>query len=125
MVTKVNGFPQRGVWFSADVAFLNINVTGGDFVNDCDGVNGADSDLEAILELVQQHGTVIALSLESATEVNLMVDYAQQYATDGTTIGNGPASTIVTDLVTAIDAIAGLSGTAVVVADGFVALDTV
>jgi hypothetical protein len=124
MVTKVNGYPQRGFWFSADVATLNITTTGGDFINDADGVNGADSVLEEICELVSAHGTIIALSLAGAADLNLMVDYAQAFATDGTTIGGQTASTIETDLETAINGLAGQSAAAVTIQDGFTAAAT-
>ena len=125
MVTKVNGLPERGFWFSKDVATLNITTTGGDFVNDADGVNGVDSVLEQIIELVQARGTVIAISIAGAADLNLMVDYAQAFTVEANDpLGGGAANTVEADLETAINGLAGQSVAAVTVADGFTAADT-
>ncbi len=33
MVVRISGAPRQGVWFSADVRFLDFTVTNGDFIN--------------------------------------------------------------------------------------------
>lgn len=119
MVTKVNGLPQRGFWFSADVRTLRIVATaGGDFVNDADGVNGVDSELEQVIEAVQQYATVIGVSIEAAGVLNVIVDYANQF-----TAGNSEttAGSVELALAADIDAVGNLATITVDTHDGFVA----
>jgi hypothetical protein len=78
-----------------------------------------DSDLEQCLEILAQRGTVIGLSVASDTVIEVMVDYAQAFVSEGTTVGNQAGVDVTTDLETQIDAIAGLSSAAIVVNTGF------
>lgn len=119
MVTKVNGLPERGFWFSKDVKTLRIVATaGGDFVNDADGVNGVDSELEQVIEAIQTRATVIAVSIEAAGQLNVIVDYANAF-----TVGNSEttANSVEAELATAIDAIGDLATITVDTHDGFIA----
>lgn len=95
MVVRTNGAPRQGVWFSADVRFLDFTVTNGDFVNDltvtttdprqADVVN---STLEVVLEAIASRGTVIALTVVDATNASVIVDYAQAYDPANEGLGN-------------------------------------
>lgn len=119
MVTKVNGLPERGFWFSKDVKTLRIVATaGGDFVNDADGVNGVDSELEQVIEAIQTRATVIAVSIEAAGQLNVIVDYANAF-----TVGNSEttANSVEAELATAIDAVGDLATITVDTHDGFIA----
>lgn len=119
MVTKVNGLPERGFWFSKDVKTLRIVATaGGDFVNEADGVNGVDSELEQVIEAIQTRATVIAVSIEAAGQLNVIVDYANAF-----TVGNSEttANSVEAELATAIDAIGDLATITVDTHDGFIA----
>lgn len=109
MVTRVNGAPEAGVWFSADVRFLNLDVTGGDFANDLANAV-VNSGLEMTLEAVATRATIIGLNVVDATTLEVMVDYAQAY--------DDPA--VVAEVEAAIDALAGLSATAITVNSLFV-----
>jgi hypothetical protein len=98
MATRINGAPQEGVWFSADVRFATLTVTGGDFQNDVDN-EVVNSGLEMVIEAVQTRCTVIGLRVTSATVIELIMDYAQAY----------DDSAVVTEVEALIDALAGLS----------------
>ncbi len=127
MVVRTNGAPRQGVWFSADVRFVQLTVTGGDFVNDLTIVTSdprqadvVNSGLEQVIEILQTRGTVIGLSVASATVSQFIVDYGQ--AIDplaGSALGNQTAQNIASELETAIDAISGFSSAALVVEEGF------
>jgi hypothetical protein len=78
MVDRVNGSPKEGVWFSADVRFLNVVATNGDFANDI-STELVDSGLEQALEALATRGTIIGLNVVNATTFEVMVDYAQAY----------------------------------------------
>jgi len=80
MTTRISGLPRQGLWFSADIITMRIEVVGGDFINDVNGENPAQSSaLENILRVVSQYGTVIGMSVESATVVHIIADYAQKF----------------------------------------------
>lgn len=127
MVVRVNGAPRQGVWFSADVRFVQVTVTGGDFLADLTVVTTdprqadvVDSGLEQVLEILATRGTVIGLSVESATVIQTIVDYGQ--AIDplaGSALGNQVQFDVAADLETQIDAISGFSSAALVVEEGF------
>lgn len=112
MVERVSGGPKQGVWFSADVRFLNVVVTGMTAVTDL-GADpaGVDSSLELVLEALATRGTVIGLAVGNETTIAVMVDYAQAY----------DDAAVVTEVQGLIDANAGLSGAAITVEEGFVA----
>jgi hypothetical protein len=89
MVTRINGAPAQGVFFSKDVRFVSVTVGTGtvDFEADltvtstsprqADVVN---SELEQVLELLATRGTIIGVSVVSGgAAVNVMVDYAQAF----------------------------------------------
>lgn len=110
MVDKVNGNVQQGFFFEKDVCTVSVTATGGDFVDDINGVNPPQSNaLDDIVELLSAYGTVIGVSVAGAGEVHFMLGYAQQLLTDGDALGGSAATTIETDLETAINAI-DLSG---------------
>ncbi len=111
MVTRVNGGVVEGLWFSADVTFAELSVTGATFATDV-ATPAPDSSLELVIEAVQSRGTVIGISVESETIVHLIIDYAQAYGTSGTTVGNQSATDVLTEVEALIDANAGLSASA-------------
>jgi len=117
MVTKINGLPTRGFWFSKDVKTVTVVSTGGDFIDDADGVNGVDSALEQVLEVLQTRATVIALSITNATTIQVIVDYANAFTAGLTEATSG---SVEEEVSVAIDLIAGLSSTTVDTFDGFV-----
>jgi len=111
MVVRIKGAPRQGVWFSADVRFLDLTVTNGDFVNDLTIVTTdprqadvVNSTLEVVIEAVATRGTVIGVTVEDATHVNLMVDYAQAYDPDSVVLGNQDAIGVIAEVTALIDA---------------------
>lgn len=127
MVVRTNGAPRQGVWFSADVRFVQLTVTGGDFLGDLTVVTTdprqadvVDSGLEQVIEILQTRGTVIGLSVASATVSQFIVDYGQ--AIDplaGSALGNQAQVDVEAELEAQIDAISGFSSAALVVEEGF------
>ena len=109
MATRINGAPKEGVWFSADVRFLNVTVVGSAFDTDLSNAV-VDSGLEMSLEAIATRGTIIGLNGVSATVFEVMVDYAQAY----------DDAAVATEVEALIDAIAGLSASAIVVNTSFV-----
>jgi len=123
MVTRVNGAPRQGAWFSAGVRFVELTVDTTTFLTDLTVAGTADvvnSDLEIVIELLQQRGTVIGMSVETASIVQFMVDYGQ--AVDplaGTAIGNQTAQNIEAEFEAAVIANTTATAAAVVVQQGF------
>ena len=123
MVTRINGAPRQGVWFSADVRFVSVTVTGTTtFLSDltvtttdprqADVVN---SDLEQVIEILNTRGTVIGMSVDTDLIANFMVDYAQAFDPDNVALGGQTAQDINAELDAAIVAI-GATVTSVVIA---------
>ena len=114
MVTRVNGGPAQGVWFSKDVRFINVTSTNGgtSFLTELDdsptagGVNGK---LEQAIEALKTRGTVIGLNVTGASTFSVIVDYAQAY----------DDAAVVTEVQALIDAIDGLSASGLAVTEGF------
>jgi hypothetical protein len=129
MVERVHGGPKQGVWFSQDVRFLNIEVTGMTAVADL-GADpaGVDSSLELVLEAVATRGTIIGLNVVDATNISVIVDYAQAF--DGATqpapgtapLGKGQLTDaqVVAEVEALINANVGLSLADIEVFKGFV-----
>jgi len=131
MVTRVNGAPQQGVWFSKDVRFLNVNLTtnnGADFLADLvdpadlalsgtgegrgltQRLAAVDSDLEIALEAIATRGTIVGLTVTAADDFNVIVDYAQAY----------DDAAVLTEVEALIDALATVTASAITVEQGFV-----
>ena len=101
MVTRINGAPAQGVFFSKDVRFVSVTIDTGTtaFLTDLTvtstsprQADAPNSDLEQIVEIMSQRGSVIGMTVASDSVVNFMVDYGQ--AIDplaGTAIGNQTA----------------------------------
>ena len=111
MVVRVNGAPRQGVWFSADVRFLTVTVTNGDFINDLTIVTTdprqadvVNSTLEVVLEAIATRATVIGFTVTGATVVSVMVDYAQAYDPAATTLGNQAAIDVEAEVTALVDA---------------------
>ena len=133
MVTRVNGGPVQGVWFSKDVRFIDVTCTNGgvSFLSELlaspidtnaddilDNVNGK---LEQALEVIATRGTIIGLTVTGANTFSVIVDYAQAF--DGQTFGPGAGvedGTVGEQVQFAINAIADLSATGLTVEEGFV-----
>lgn len=114
MVERVHGAPKQGFWFSAGVRTLEVTATGGTFLADLTAAGQADAvntGLEQVLEAIATRATVIAVSVASATVVNVMVDYAQAF-------DDAAVVTEVQNLINAIS-VPDLSAAAIVVTDGF------
>jgi hypothetical protein len=116
MVDRVNGAVRQGFYFSGNVRSLQVTVTGGTFLADLTVAGTADvvnSGLEQVLEAIATRGSIIAVSVASATVVHVLVDYAQAF----------DDAAVVTEVQGLIDAIAtpNLSASAIVVANGFAA----
>ncbi len=123
MINRIKGGPRQGVWFSADVRFLNITTDNSDWLADLlPDPDGVDSGLERIIEAVETRGTVIGIAVASDTLLTVMVDYGQAFNPDNVTLGNQTAQDIDAELVAAIDAIdapENYASTTVVAFDGF------
>lgn len=118
MVTKVHGQIKQGVWVEKGVKFLSITATSGTFLEDLFLNDGVDPEtqntgLEQVLRAVAMRGTILGVSVASATVVHVMVGFGSGYAATDDTIG--------LELEAAINAIAtpNLSGAIVAVNEGF------
>jgi len=111
MVVPAAQSPAEGLWFSADVVFASLQVTGMTAATDI-ATPTVGSSLDLVLEAVSQRGTVIGLRVTDETNIQLILDYAQAYGTSGTTVGNQVAQDILDDIEGDIDANAGLSASA-------------
>ena len=128
MVTRTNGAPEQGFWFSQDVRTIVITATNGDFLEDLT-VKTTDpreadipnSGLEQLIEVVQTRATVIGLSVASATEVHLLVDYANAYTAGNTEADSGSVEEEIANAIDAIGSPVDLSSTTVDTFDGFAA----
>jgi len=129
MVTRVNGAPAQGAWFSAGVRFVQLTVDTATYLTDltvtttdprqADVVN---SDLEIVIELLATRGTVIGLSVETASIAQFIVDYGQ--AVDplaGSALGGQTQIDIEAEFEAAVIANTTATTAAVVVEQGFVA----
>lgn len=132
MVTRTNGAPRQGVWFSADVRLVSVTVDTTTFLTDltvaATGTTDRQADvpnsvLEQVIEVLQTRGTVVGMTVETASIAHFMVDYGQ--AIDplaGSSLGNQTAQNIEAELenaIIAIDAPANVTTCAVAVFDGF------
>ena len=119
MVTRINGAPRQGVWFSSDVRFVSVTVTGTTtFLSDLTVAGTADvvnSDLEQVIEILNTRGTVIGMSVDTDLIAYFMVDYAQAFDPDNVALGGQTAQDINAEIDAAIVAI-GATVTSVVVA---------
>ena len=121
MVVRIQGGPQEGLWFSANVVFAELVVTGATFETDLAGGDDGgigdnppvgdevNSSLEIVLEAVNTRGTVIGVDLESETVVHLLIDYGQAYGSSGTDVGNQVATDVLAEVEALIDDDAALS----------------
>lgn len=109
MVTKVNGGVSSGVFFSKDVAF--VNVASANILAAEEGVEG--SNLEQVCEVLQQYGNIIAMQVENGVALHLIMDYAQALGTSNTTVGGQAGTDVIAALETALDAILTTSTTTV------------
>jgi hypothetical protein len=131
MVTRVNGAPAQGFFFSKDVRVVTVTIDTGTtaFLSDltvkttnpyqADVVN---SDLEVCLEALATRGTVIGLTVASDSVFHAMVDYGQ--AIDplaGSTLGNQPAQspTPVAAMESIIEGLATVTAATITVNPGF------
>ena len=116
MTTKVNGRIEQGIWFSADVRFVQVTATGGAFLADLTAADAADdvnTSLEKAVRALATRGTVIGLNVVSATVFEVIMDHAQAF-------DDAAVVTEVQDLIDSIDAPSDLSATAIVAVAGFV-----
>lgn len=111
MVIPAAQSPAEGLWFSADVVFATLTVTGMTAQTDVDTPT-VGSSLDVVLEAVQTRGTVVGLRVTGETVVELIIDYAQAYGTSGTTVGNQTATDVLTEVEALIDLDGALSGAA-------------
>ena len=111
MVVPAAQSPEEGLWFSADVVFATLTVTGMTAQVDVDTPT-VGSSLDVVLEAVAARGNVIGLRVTSDTVIELIVDYGQAYGSSGTTVGNQVAQDVLTEVEAAIDADGALSGAA-------------
>ena len=134
MVTRFHGAPRQGVWFSKDVAFVQLTATGALFltdltlqtyvdVNNPRQADAPNSSLEQVLELLATRGTVIGLTVETDEIITVIVDYGQAIVPlAGTALGGQTAQNIEAELeaaIIAIDAPTDITAAALVVSTGF------
>ncbi len=111
MVVRTNGAPRQGVWFSADVRFVTVTVTNGDFINDLTVVTTdprqadvVNSTLEVVLEALATRGTVIGLTVTGATVASVIVDYAGAYDPANEGLGNAAVIDVEAEVTALVDA---------------------
>lgn len=133
MVDRTNGAPRQGVWFSSDVRFVQLTVDTATFLADltvaATGTTARQDDvpnsiLEQVIEVLQTRGTVIGMSIETASIAQFMVDYGQ--AIDplaGSALGNQTQINVEAELegeiVGLTDGVATVGTAALVVESGF------
>lgn len=126
MVTRVHGAPRQGMWFSADVRVLTITATNGAFLADLTAadpdVDLPNSGLEQVLEAVATRATIIGLTVEDATTLHVMVDYANAFTAGNTEADADTIEEEVAAAINAIDAPVDLSDATVDTFDGFAGL---
>jgi len=112
MTTKVNGNSFQGSWFERDTSIVHVTATGVDFTADV--IGGIP---EQVMRIMQTRGTVIGYTVVDATNAHFMFGHAA--GAWGTTV---PVNTpdVKAELVAAIDGLAGVSASALVVYEGFV-----
>ena len=118
MVTRVNGGVYQGVWVEKDVKFLQITSTSATYLTDlktdesvAQKAEAVNSDLEIVLELVAQRGTILGVNVTSDTVVEVMVGYAGAY-----TVGNTQATDPSVEKVLSEDIIAETAATVCAIA---------
>lgn len=129
MVTRIQGAPQQGVWFSADVRFVQLTVNTSTYLTDLVAdetraqlLAGVNSDLEIVLELLSTRCTVIGLSVETALVAQFMVDYGQGVdPLAGSDLGGQDQVSFETWFEAAVIANTTATTAEVVVEEGFVA----
>ncbi len=133
MVVRVKGAIRQGVWFSADVRFVQLTVDTTTFLTDlvadeteAQQLAGVNSILEQVVEVFSTRATVIGLSVETASIVQLMVDYGQ--AIDplaGVTLGGQVAQDMDVEfdaqIIGITDGVQTVTTSVIVVEQGFVA----
>lgn len=128
MVVRTNGAPRQGVWFSADVLFVQLTVVGSTFLTDLTVTSTdprqadvVDSDLEQVIEALETRGTVLGLNVDSDTVIQVIVDYGQAFEpfSGGSALGNQTAIDVELEIEAAVNAITGLSAAALVISRGF------
>lgn len=129
MVTRINGAPAQGVFFSKDVRFVSVTIDTGTtaFLTDLTvtttsprQADAPNSDLEQIVEIMSQRGSVIGMTVASDSVVHFMVDYGQ--AIDplaGTAIGGQTAQGVGAALELEIEALATVTAATIAVQQGF------
>ena len=103
MVTRVHGNVKSGVWFSANVRFMTVTVTGMTAQADLADPNLANSTVERVVEALATRGTVIGVHATAETVIQVMVDYGQAY----------DDADVLTEVEALIDADAALSAAAI------------
>ncbi len=111
MVVRTNGAPRQGVWFSADVRFVDVTVTNGDFLADlqvtttdprqADVVN---STLEVVIEALETRGTVIGVTVTAATTLAVIIDYGQAYEPAFQGLGGSATIDVEAEVTALVDA---------------------
>lgn len=129
MVTRVNGAPRQGVWFSANVRIVTITTDLSQWLTDLTVVSTdprqadvVNSGLEQVLEILAVRGTVIGFSATNQDALHVMVDYGQAFDPDNVALGNQTAQDIDAEIVAAVNLIAlpqDFANTTVDVFDGF------
>lgn len=129
MTEKVNGYLYQGTWFERDMSILHISATGIDFTEDT--INGANQE---VMKILQTRGTVIGYTVIDATNAHYMFGHAAgswqpNNFTGDVTITAPPSPPgkaqpdVIGELTAEIDGIAGVSGTAIAVFEGFMGAD--
>ena len=128
MVTRVNGAPLQGVWFSKDVRFIAVTCTNGGTsflteLGDSPTAGGVNGKLEQAIEAIETRGTVIGLNVSGANTFDVIVDYAQAYDGATTALGQGTLTdaAVIAEVEALIDGITDLSVSGLTVQTGFAA----
>ena len=130
MVTRINGAPEQGFYFSKDVRVITVDaVTGGDFVNDLTVKTTqphqaavVNSTLEVVLEAIATRATVIGLTVVDANTCHVMVDYANAFTAGLSETDAGSVEAEIAGLINAdsrlstatVDTFSGFAGLALV-----------
>ena len=125
MVTRINGAPLQGIWFSADVRFVAFTTTNGGTsflteLGDSPTANGVNGKLEQCIEALETRGTVIGLNVSGANTFDAMVDYAQAYDGATTALGGGQLTDaqVIAEVEALCDAVTDLSSTGLTITSG-------
>ncbi len=122
MVVRVNGGPEQGVWFGADIRFVTVTTDNSDWLAELlPSPAGVNSGLEQVLEVLATRATVIGFTAIDDDTLHVMLDYANAFTAGLTEGSSGSVEEEVGDAIDTISAPQNFANTTIDTFDGFAA----